>query len=55
MNWPTKTLGDLLSDAELFTDGDWVESKDQDQNGTIRLLQLADIGENYFIINLFFK
>ena len=46
---PTKTLGDLLSDAELFTDGDWVESKDQDQNGTIRLLQLADIGENYFI------
>ena len=49
MNWPTKTLGDLLSDAELFTDGDWVESKDQDQNGTIRLLQLADIGENYFI------
>lgn len=32
----------------LFCDGDWVESKDQDPNGTIRLLQLADIGDGEF-------
>ncbi len=42
MNWPIKKIGDILSKAELFTDGDWVESKDQDVNGSIRLLQLAD-------------
>jgi type I restriction enzyme, S subunit len=28
----------------LFTDGDWVESKDQDPNGDVRLTQLADVG-----------
>lgn len=28
----------------LFTDGDWVESKDQDPNGDVRLIQLADVG-----------
>ena len=49
MNWPVKKLGDILSTAEIFTDGDWVESKDQDVNGSIRLLQLADIGDGNFI------
>lgn len=49
MNWPVKSLGSLLSGAELFLDGDWVESKDQDPYGSIRLLQLADIGDGYFI------
>jgi type I restriction enzyme S subunit len=29
----------------LFVDGDWVESKDQDPNGSVRLTQLADVGE----------
>ena len=33
----------------LFSDGDWIESKDQDQNGKIRLIQLADIGDGFFI------
>jgi type I restriction enzyme S subunit len=31
-----------------FHDGDWVESKDQDPNGDIRLVQLADIGDGAF-------
>ena len=33
----------------IFSDGDWVESKDQDSNGNIRLIQLADIGDGYFV------
>ncbi|MEX2411440.1 MAG: restriction endonuclease subunit S [Candidatus Paceibacterota bacterium] len=35
-------------DTGLFTDGDWVESKDQDPDGGIRLIQLADVGINKF-------
>jgi len=38
-----------LTDEGLFTDGDWVESKDQDPNGEVRLIQLADIGDGNFI------
>ena len=41
-------LKDIL-DGCLFTDGDWIESKDQDPNGEIRLIQLADIGDGFFI------
>lgn len=49
MGWPIKPLGDLLSDAEVFVDGDWVESKDQDPDGEVRLIQLADIGDGSYI------
>ena len=38
-----------ISSGGLFKDGDWIESKDQDSNGNIRLLQLADIGVGNFI------
>ena len=38
------TFNDLLSDNGLFCDGDWIEKKDQDVNGLVRLIQLADIG-----------
>ncbi|MAW62095.1 MAG: hypothetical protein CMJ94_14865 [Planctomycetes bacterium] len=31
-----------------LTDGDWVESKDQDPNGGVRLTQLADVGVGRF-------
>jgi type I restriction enzyme S subunit len=41
------TLAELLADG-LFLDGDWVESKDQDQKGAVRLIQLADIGDGTF-------
>ncbi len=45
--WERATVADLLNGA-LFTDGDWVESKDQDPDGAVRLLQLADVGEGAF-------
>ncbi len=43
------TFAEILDDNGLFIDGDWVESKDQDQNGDVRLIQLADIGDGYFV------
>ena len=42
-------LADALFDARVFTDGDWVESKDQDPNGDVRLIQLADIGDGRYL------
>lgn len=45
--WERSTVDELLANG-FFSDGDWVESKDQDPDGSIRLLQLADIGEGYF-------
>jgi type I restriction enzyme S subunit len=41
--WPVVKLSELLSDAAVFVDGDWIESKDQDPDGDVRLVQLADI------------
>ncbi len=38
------TLADLVGNTGFLKDGDWVESKDQDPVGEVRLLQLADIG-----------
>lgn len=35
-------------DTSLIADGDWIESKDQDPNGDVRLIQLADIGDGIF-------
>ena len=48
MTWPMVKFHELISSDGLFTDGDWVESKDQDPNGNVRLIQLADIGLGYF-------
>ena len=42
-------IADLLCDAEVFTDGDWVETKDQDPAGDVRLTQLADVGDGEWI------
>ena len=49
MSWPVVPLSQALKDAEVFVDGDWVESKDQDPNGDVRLIQLADIGDGFFV------
>lgn len=46
--WTTATLGDLIARDGLFSDGDWVETKDQDPSGNVRLTQLADVGEGVF-------
>lgn len=45
-DWDEGMLEELSS--QPIIDGDWIESKDQDPNGNIRLLQLADIGEGFF-------
>ncbi|WP_431286775.1 restriction endonuclease subunit S [Roseateles chitinivorans] len=47
--WGSTTVKNLAGTSGLFVDGDWVESKDQDPNGDIRLLQLADIGDGVFL------
>jgi len=43
------TLPCLIGENGLFSDGDWVESKDQDQNGEMRLIQLADVGVGEYL------
>jgi restriction endonuclease S subunit len=45
-SWTNGCLDDFVS--ESITDGDWIESKDQDPQGEIRLLQLADVGHGTF-------
>jgi type I restriction enzyme, S subunit len=47
--WALGSLNDLITTGGLFSDGDWIESKDQDPQGENRLLQLADIGDGVFI------
>ena len=37
-------FSELVTSNGLFCDGDWIEKKDQDPNGAVRLIQLADIG-----------
>ena len=46
--WAFSAIQNLTSADGLISDGDWVESKDQDPNGSIRLIQLADIGDGDF-------
>ena len=46
--WTQATIGELITADGVFIDGDWVESKDQDPDGDIRLIQLADIGDGLF-------
>lgn len=43
------TLSKIIGENGVFVDGDWIESKDQDANGDVRLIQLADIGDGVFI------
>ena len=47
--WEILPLRAFLGANTLFTDGDWVESKDQDEEGANRLIQLADIGDGEFL------
>src|SRR5690242_19759632 len=43
------TLSQIIGKDGIFVDGDWVESKDQDPTGSVRLIQLADVGEGKFV------
>lgn len=44
MNLKKLKIKELIGRSGIFKDGDWIESKDQDLNGDIRLIQMADIG-----------
>jgi type I restriction enzyme S subunit len=46
--WSDVELRTVVSTNGVLTDGDWVESKDQDPDGDVRLIQLADIGDGCF-------
>lgn len=46
--WVTATIGDIIGFDGLFVDGDWVESKDQDPKGDVKLTQLADVGDGVY-------
>ena len=43
-DWEETTLGEA---CEVFTDGDWIESKDQSPSG-IRLIQTGNVGDGFF-------
>ncbi len=47
--WVHACLPELISHNGIFVDGDWVESKDQDQGGGVRLIQLADVGDGRYV------
>lgn len=47
--WTICSINDFLKSHSLFCDGDWVESKDQDEEGHNRLIQLGDIGDGIFL------
>jgi type I restriction enzyme S subunit len=49
MNGHLIQLVDAMESAEVFVDGDWVESKDQDPGGDVRLIQLADVGDGTYL------
>jgi type I restriction enzyme, S subunit len=46
--WVEATIGDLVGQEGVFCDGDWVETKDQDPAGDVRLIQLADVGDGRY-------
>jgi type I restriction enzyme, S subunit len=47
--WQIVPLRSIIGKTGLFTDGDWILSKNMDQNGSVRLLQLADVGVGEFL------
>jgi type I restriction enzyme, S subunit len=48
IGWKWKTIPNLVTEEGVFIDGDWVESKDQDPDGDVRLIQLADVGDGVY-------
>jgi type I restriction enzyme S subunit len=47
--WVEAAVQELTGADGVVTDGDWVESKDQDPDGEVRLIQLADVGDGHFL------
>ena len=46
--WSLATLDEMIGKSGVFVDGDWIESKDQDPEGDVRLIQLADVGDGLY-------
>jgi type I restriction enzyme S subunit len=46
--FPLLILPEIIGGEGFITDGDWVESVDQDPSGSVRLTQLADVGDGVF-------
>ena len=46
--WAIAKNSEAIEANGIIADGDWIESKDQDPNGDVRLIQLADIGDGNF-------
>jgi type I restriction enzyme, S subunit len=45
--WIYESIASIVKGG-MIADGDWVESKDQDSDGEVRLTQLADVGDGDF-------
>ncbi len=41
-------FSEIAGNTGIFIDGDWIEKKDQDASGAVRLIQLADVGPGDF-------
>lgn len=41
-------FSEIAGGTGIFVDGDWIEKKDQDAKGAVRLIQLADVGPGEF-------
>ena len=48
-NWVWVKFENVKKDNDSFGDGDWILTKNLDDNGSVRLLQLADIGTGGFL------
>jgi type I restriction enzyme, S subunit len=49
VKWTLASVIEASGPHALFVDGDWVESKDQDPEGDVRLTQLADVGDGTWL------
>lgn len=47
--WEWSNIDSIIDNKDDFTDGNWVLAKDYDLPKEVRLLQLADIGDGYFV------
>jgi type I restriction enzyme S subunit len=48
LGWTIGNIENLIGTSGLFCDGDWVETKDQNPKGGVRLIQLADVGDGFY-------
>ena len=49
--WTTHKLASL---CDKFTDGDWIEAKDQSESG-VRLIQTGNVGVTHFVDKCYYR